>query len=104
MQLHIVNEQICSGDDVTYTCSATGTVTLVWKIASLPGFTGDPVNRFGDSLSHSVERITSPDTSSGTNPSIITIVNVTAADNGATVQCRIVNGALSEVITLSLRE
>ena len=89
---------------MTFYCNATGAVTLVWNIANLPGFTGDSHNLFGDSLSRSVERITSPDTSPGPNPSIITILNVTAVDNGATVQCRILNGALSEVITLFIRE
>ena len=76
----------------------------MWSIASLPGFTGDPFNCFVDSLSRTVERITSPDTSPGPNPSIITILNVTAADNGAGVQCGILNGALSEMISLVVGE
>ena len=62
------------------------------------------IEQFGAALDAGVDRITSPDTSSGPNPSIITIRNVTAADSGTTVQCRIINGALSEVITLSIRE
>ena len=76
----------------------------MWNLTILSGVTGATANEFGQILSSSFERITSPDTSLGPNPSIITILNVTAADNGATVQCGILNGGSSEVITLSIRE
>ena len=89
---------------MTFYCNTTEAGVLVWNLVSLPGITGATTNQFGQTLSASFERITSPDTSSGPNPSIITILNVTSADNGATVQCRILNGALSDVITLSIRE
>ena len=77
---------------------------LTWNIVNLPGVTGATTNQFGRTLAATFERITSPDTSFGPNPSIITILNVTAADNGAMVQCGILNGALSEAITLTIRE
>ena len=97
-----VNEQSCSGDNVTFYCNATGTGLLVWNFDNLPGVTGATTQQFGMTLNTEVVRITSPDTSLGPNPSTITILNVTAADNEATVQCRIINRALSEVIALSI--
>ena len=77
---------------------------LTWNLINFPGVIGATTNLFGTTLASFFERITSPDTVSGPNPSIIAILNVTSADNGATVQYRIINGALSEVITLSIRE
>ena len=77
---------------------------LAWNFANLPGVTGATTNLFGQSLAAVIERITSPDTSLGPNPTIITILNVTATDNGAMVQCGLLNGALSEVITLFIRK
>ena len=76
---------------------------LVWNLANLSGVTYATTNQFGRILNTDVERNTSPDTSFGLNPSTITILSVTAADNGATVQCGIINGALSEVVTLFIR-
>ena len=49
------------------------------------------------------ERTTSTDTQLGSSPTTITIVNATVADNGARVQCRVLNGE-SGVVTLSIRE
>ena len=89
---------------MTFYCNTTETGVLVWNLVSLPGVIGATTDQFGETLSTSFERITSPDTSSGPNPSIITILSATEADNGATVQCRILNGALSEVIPLSIRK
>ena len=71
---------------------------------NLPGVIGATNSQFGQILNATFERITSPDTSLGPNPSIITILNVTAADNGAGVQCGILNGALSEMISLVVGE
>ena len=85
-------------------CNTTETAVLLWNLANLSGVTYATTNQFGWILNTDVERITSPDTSFGPNPSIITILNATAADNGATVQCGIINGALSEVVTLFIRE
>ena len=89
---------------MTFYCNTTEAGLIAWNIANLSGVTGATTSQFGQTLSTSFERITSPDTSFGPNPSSITILNVTAADNGATVQCRLINGALSEVITLSIRK
>ena len=76
----------------------------MWNLINLPGVTEVITNQFGMNLATSFERIISPDTSFVVNPSIITIRNVTAADNGATVQCGIPNGEFGDVITLSIRE
>ena len=89
---------------MTFYCNTTEAGILVWSIANLPGVTGATTQQFGITLATTFERITSPDTSLGPNPSIITILNGTAADNGTTVQCSIINGALSEVITVFIRE
>ena len=89
---------------MTFYCNATDAGLIGWNIANLPGVTGATTNQFGMTVATTFERITSPDTSSGPNPSIITILNVTAADNGATVQCGILNGGSSEVISLFIRE
>ena len=75
----------------------------MWNLDNLAGVTVSTYELFGMTL-NTVDRITSPDTSLGPNPSTITILNVTAADNGATVQCGIANGALSEEVTLSIRK
>ena len=104
VNLHLANEQTCSGDDLTFYCNATETGLLVWNLVNLPGITGATTDRFGMNLNRDIDRITSPDLSLGPNPSIIAILGVTSADNGAIVQCSIINGASSEVITLSIRE
>ena len=101
--LSLVNGQACSGDNLTFSCEATETAVLVWRISALPGFAGSSLT-FGQTLNDEVHRITSPDTSQGPNPSSIIIQNVTATDNGATVQCGILNGAFSEEFTISIRE
>ena len=89
---------------MTFYCNTTEAAVLVWNLVSLTGVTGATTNQFGQTFSTSFHRLTSTDISSGPNPSIITILNVTAADNGATVQCGILNGEVSEVITLSIRK
>ena len=89
---------------MTFYCNSTGSELLIWNIINLPGVIGATTSQFGQILNATFERITSPDTSLGPNPSIITILNGTAADNGTTVQCSIINGALSEVITVFIRE
>ena len=101
--LSLINGQTCSGDNLTFSCEATGTAVLVWRLSALPGFTRSSVT-FGQALHNDVDRITSQDTSDGPNPSSIIIQNVTASDNGATVQCGILNGASSEEFTISIRE
>lgn len=102
--LRLANEPACSGEDLNFTCErATESGILVWFITSLPGV---PTIRdvFGRSLNATYERITSPDTVAGPSPSIITIRNVVAADNGATVQCRSLDMEFSNVIILSIRK
>ena len=74
---------------------------LIWDITALPGVPR-VVEAFGRCLN--TARITSTDATSGPNPSSITIRNVTAADSGATVQCRILHMELSNIITLSIRK
>ena len=103
--LRLVSERACSGQNLTFSCEAPTAETriLVWMITALPDVPAMP-NSFGQSLGNTFERITSPDSIAGPNPSIITILNATAVDSGATVQCRIVNGDLSNVINLSIRE
>ena len=104
--LRLVNERACSGDDLTFSCeTATGSGLLVWDITALPGVSGVTYT-FGQDLNTNPNavRITSRDAILGPNPSSITIQNGTAADNGATVQCRIVNMELSNIITLSIRK
>ena len=103
VSLRLVNELPCSGDNLTFVCESAETEVLVWSLTALPGFTGTS-GTFGRTLNDDVERITSPDTTLGPNPSSITILNVTSADNGATVQCSILNEASSEEITISIRE
>lgn len=103
--LRLVNERACSGDDLTFSCErATKSGLLVWDITALTGLPTSVIDFFGQSLNATYERITSPDNALGPNPSIITIRNVTTEDNGATVQCRIVNMELSDVITLFIRK
>ena len=100
--LRLVNERACSGDDLTFSCErATWSGLLVWDITALPGVPS-VMQAFGRSLN--TGRVTSTDATSGHNPSSITIQNVTAADNGATVQCRILVMELSNIITLSIRK
>ena len=77
---------------------------LSWNLISLTGVSVATTDQFGMNLNRDIDRITSPDTSLGPNPSIITILNVTPADNGATVQCSILNGASSEVTVIYIRE
>ena len=89
---------------MTFHCNTTEVGLLSWNLISLTGVSVATTDQFGMNLNRDIDRITSPDTSSGPSPSIITILGVTAADNGATVQCHIINGASSEVITLSIRE
>ena len=103
--LRLVNEPACSGQDLTFSCEAPAEETriLAWTINALPDVPRFQ-NVFGVSLNSIVERITSPDSTLGPNPSIITILNATAADNGATVQCHIVNDDSSNVINLYIRE
>ena len=100
--LHLVREQTCSGDNLTFSCTETGTFPLVWILSGLHGFPGTS-GAFGQTLNNDFVRITSPDATFGPNPSIITILNVTAADNGATVQCATPNVASKE-ITITIRE
>ena len=103
--LRRVNEEACSGDDLTFSCEATESGLLVWTLTALSGVIG-VVDSFGQSLNSdpNAVRITSTDSSSGPNLSSITIKNVTAADNGARVQCRSVNMEMSNIITLSIRK
>ena len=89
---------------MTFYCNATEAGLIGWNLINVPGVIGATTSQFGQILNASFGRITSADTSFGPNPSIITILNVTAADNGARVQCGILNGALSDVITLFIRE
>ena len=100
--IRLVNEGMCSGDNLTFSCQGPG--VLVWTLTDLPGVSG-VMNDFGRDLNmeRNAERITSTDTQLGSSPSTITIVNATVADNGARVQCRILNGE-SGVVTLSIRE
>lgn len=79
-----------------------GSAPLIWNISPLTGYTGTS-GAFGMTL-NSEERITSPDSGLGPNPSIVTILSATATDNGATVQCGIANEESSQMITLSTRE
>ena len=103
--LRLLNEQVCSEDNLTFSCETAKSGLLAWTLVALPGVSGI-INSFGEDLNSALNavRITSTDSSSGPNPSSITILNVTAADNGATVHCRIVNMERSNVITLSIRK
>lgn len=102
--LRLANEPACIGKNLTITCeSATGSGIVVWSITDLPGVPNIS-NAFAQTLDTTFERITTPDTLLGPNPSIITIRSVTAADNGATVQCHFLNLESSNVITLSIRK
>ena len=103
--LRLVNEPACSEDNLTFSCEANESGLLVWTLVALPGVTG-VVDSFGQNLNidPNAVRITSTDSSSGPNPSSITIHNASTADSGATVQCRIVNMVMSNVITLSIRK
>ena len=100
--IRLVNEGMCSGDNLTFSCQGLG--VLVWTLTDLPGVSG-VMNDFGRNLNTDpgAERITSTDTQLGSSPSTITIVNATVADNGSRVQCSVLNGQ-SGVITLSIRE
>ena len=100
--IHLVNEGMCSGDNLAFSCQGSG--VLVWTLTDLPGVSG-VMDDFGRNLNtrSGAERITSTDTQLGSSPSTITIVNATVADNGARVQCSVLNGE-SGVITLSIRE
>lgn len=79
-----------------------GSGLLIWNINTLPGL-NEIVGAFGTTL-NTFEGITSPDTEQGPNPSIITVLSATAADNGARLQCGIVNEVSSQAIILSIRE
>ena len=104
VNLHLVNGQTCSGDNLTFSCeAATEAGHLIWTLSALPGFAGTS-GAFGQTLNNAVERITSTDSGLGPNPSTTIILNATAADNGARVQCGVANGQSSEVITLTIRE
>lgn len=94
---------MCFGDDLTFSCQSSGVGLLVWTVSALPGVS-EAQDVFGLALNNGFQRITSPDKSFGPNPTSITILNATAADNGAKIYCRIVNGISSEGITLSIRE
>ena len=100
--LRLVSGETCSGDDLTFSCEASGTDILTWTIVGLSDVI-IPEGAFGQGL-NSFERFTSTDDTLGPDPSRITIQNVTAADNGATVQCSILNGDMTNSITLSIRE
>ena len=89
---------------MTFYCNATEAGLIGWNIAYLPDVTGATTNQFGMTLATTFERIASPDTSLGPDPSIITILNVRSADNGATVQCSIINEGPSEAVTLFICE
>ena len=101
--ISLVNEGMCSGDNLTFSCQGSEGL-LVWTLTDLPGVSG-VMDDFGRNLNmrSGAERITSTDTGLGSSPSTITIVNATVADNGARVQCSVVNGQ-SGVVTLSIRE
>lgn len=92
--LHLVNEQACAGDDLTFSCNSSGTRLLVWNVSAFAGFPGMQ-DAFGQTLNNNIQRITSPDLSFGPNPTSITIFNAAATDNGAMVQCGVVNGVSS---------
>ena len=100
--IRLVNEGMCSGDNLTFSCQGPG--VLAWTLTDLPGVSG-VMNDFGRNLNMDpdAERIASSDTQLGSSPSKITIVNATVADNGARVQCSVLNGE-SGVVTLSIRE
>ena len=100
--IRLVNEGMCSGDNLTFSCQGPG--VLVWTLTDLPGVSG-VMDDFGRNLNtrSGAQRITSTDTQLGSSPSTITIVNATLADNGARVQCTVLDGE-PEVITLSIRE
>ena len=102
--IRLVNEEMCSGDNLTFSCQGSGGA-LVWTITGLPAVSG-VTDDFGLNLNtdSGAERITSTDTQSGSSPSTITILNATVADNGARVQCRAVPNGASGMITLSIRE
>lgn len=101
--LHLVDTQACSSNNLTFLCESSGNKLLVWSITALPGDNGAH-DAFGQTLNNGAQRIFSSDMSLGPNPTSITILNATADDNGARVQCHIVNGASSEEITLSIRK
>ena len=92
---------------MTFSCGkVTRTGLLVWTITALPGVPGI-MDAFGQFLQNNTAtniRIITSDSSPCPNPTSVTILTVTAADNGATVQCRIANSASSQVITLAIRE
>ena len=92
---------------MTFSCGKViGTELLVWTITALPGVPGS-MYAFGRFLQNNTAtnvKIRSSGSSPGPNPTSVTILTVTAADNDATVQCRIANGASSQVITLDIRE
>lgn len=103
VSLNLTNEPTCSGDNLTFSCEAGGGSSLLWILSGFSGLNSISAV-FGQTLSQDVERITSPDTTMGPDPSFITILNVTEADNGATVRCRIQNVAISEEVPISIRE
>lgn len=102
----LVNEQTCAEDNLTFFCNATNPEDrLLWTLtvpmnSDFHGTSG----AFGATLNRDFLRITSVDDRDGPNPSIITILNVTVADNGVMVQCRNLDGILSREITLSIRK
>ena len=102
--IRFVNEEMCPGDNLTFSCQGSGGA-LVWTLTDLPGVSG-VMDDFGRNLNTDpdAERITSTDTQLGSSPSTINIVNATLADNGARVQCSAVPNGASGMITLSIRE
>ena len=101
-----MNEQTCTGDNLTFFCNATNSMSqLQWSVTpSTTSSIGEASDLSGVGLSNIDQRITSTDASVSPNPSSITILHVTAADNGVLVQCRIFDGLRSTEITLSIRE
>ena len=101
--LHIVNEKNCSGQDFTFSCEDAEMRHLTWSFSY---FSDIPVVQFipALTLSRTYTRITTTDSTSGPSPSFITILNITAADNGGRVQCSVGDAAFSKVMLLSIRK
>lgn len=102
VHIFLVNDQTCAGDNLTFFCNATNPEDrLLWRL-TLPvnsDFRGTS-GAFGATLNRDFSRITSTDDVNGPNPTIITILNVTAADNGVVVQCRNLDDVSSTEISL----
>ena len=87
------------GSQETFTCSVTG--AAAWTISRLSGIS--VTDNTGLSAANNNARITTTDTSGGTQSSTITITGFTTADNGGTIQCiDLADGRLQGMASISI--